>query len=467
MTTAITTYSQQEPPPRFEAVLNKPLPSNDDAERAILGAVLIDNGFMAIAADTLRPEHFYSPFSRAVYSAMLTLFDRNKPIDPIEVAELMKRDGDIQQFGGAAAVANLTYGMPMFSIGTDGDEVRRYAERIRDLAQVRRLVHVLGQLQNDAVDEGFDPKEMLERAATAVNHIATAETKRMLVAVAEVGIQIAQNARDLRDGIKPSTGLFTGFRRLDHITNGLQKSDLIVVGGRPGMGKSAFAGQLALSAARFNAGAVVAIFSLEMSKEQYVRRLISNLAEVPELQIKSGMMNDSQIYRVDQANVALADMGLFIDDSSSQTGTSMRSQLLRLQHERKRIDLVIVDYVQRMTSSHRHAQQSRQQEVSRIAQDLKTIAKDFDVPVLALSSMSRANESRAEPRPKMSDLRDSGDIESEADIVALMYRPGHYDEAIPAGNTELIIDKNRHGPTETIKLRYAGNRYQFVDEEWS
>ena len=272
MTTAIAKYEQ--PPSRFETFFNKPLPSNDDAERAILGAVLIDNGFMAVAAETLRPEHFYSPFSRAVYSAMLTLFERNKPIDPIEIVEVMKREGTAEGHS-VVAITNLTLGLPMWTISRDGDEVRRYAERVKDLAQVRNLVHVLGQLQHDAVEEGYDPKQMLERAATAVNHIATAETKRTFVPVAEIGIQIAQNARDLRNGLKPEDKLMTGFRRLNQITGGLQPSDLIVLGGRPGMGKSAFAGQLALDAARLNAGAVVAIFSLEMSKEQYVRRLIS------------------------------------------------------------------------------------------------------------------------------------------------------------------------------------------------
>ncbi len=452
--------------PRREHFLEKPLPSNEDAERATLGAIILEPRFMAVVAEELKPEDFYSPMHRMVYAAMLSLFEANRPIDPLEISETIKRQNGTDRngntsgvVGGVSTISNLTWGLPHFDLDHGAEQVRTFAQKVRKTSRVRHLIRTCHQLIEDAVSEEHEPDAMLDRAQTVINHVCTTDAKKSFTSIGELSIQIAQHIRDLRANLVSPYGLFTRFHRFDTITNGLQKANLYVLGGRPGQGKSAFAAQLAVNVTEADPGAVVAIFSLEMSKKEYTERLIASEAQVELNKVRSGVMTNEMLERVDRATANLAGLNIEIDDASSRSATSMRSQLLRLQHEKRRLDLVIVDFIQRMTTTRRT--DSRQQEVSRIAQELKSLAKDFDVPVVALSSLNRAPEGRADGRPKMADLRESGDIESEADMVAFIYRPERYGQSSDETEAELIIDKNRHGPTETVRLRFVGQFTRF------
>lgn len=456
-------------PHRNEQYLERPLPSNEDAERCVLGAIILEPRFMAVVADEVTETDFYDAKNRAIYRAMLACFESNRPLDPIEIGEKMKRtaeQGSTDYFllaGGVAGIMNLTYGLPHFDLSTGSEQVRKYAVKVKKTARVRQLIHTCGTLANDAASEQYDADAMLDRAQTIINHVCTTDTKRQFTSIGELSVELAQHIRDVRDGHKSANGLYTGFHRFDTITNGLQKSNLIVIGGRPGQGKSSFAGQVAVNVADRSPGAVVAIFSLEMSKQEYTQRLIASEAQVELNKIRSGTMTHEMLERVDAAAAKLAGLSIEIDDASSRSATSMRSQLLRLKHERQRIDLVVIDFIQRMTTTRRT--DSRQQEVSRIAQELKSLAKDFDVPVMALSSLNRAAETRADGRPKMADLRESGDIESEADLVGFIYRPSRYNESADESEAELIVDKNRHGATETVPLKFIGPFTRFTNPE--
>lgn len=456
-------------PYRNEQYLDRPLPSNEDAERAVLGAIILEPRFMAVVADEVIETDFYNPKNRAIFRAMLACFESNRPIEPIEIAEKMKQTAEpggtdfLSVAGGVAGIMNLTYGLPHYDLSSGGGQVREHAVKVKKSARVRQLIHTCGTLANDAASEQYDADAMLDRAQTIINHVCTTDTKRQFSSIGELSVELAQHIRDVRDGHKSANGLYTGFDRFDTITNGLQKSNLIVIGGRPGQGKSSFAGQVAVNVAENSPGAVVAIFSLEMSKQEYTQRLIASEAQVELNRIRSGTMTHEMLERVDAAAVKLAGLNIEIDDASSRSATSMRSQLLRLRHERKRIDLVVIDFIQRMTTTRRT--DSRQQEVSRIAQELKSLAKDFDVSVMALSSLNRAAETRGDGRPKMADLRESGDIESEADLVGFIYRPHRYGQSDDETKVELIIDKSRHGPTGTINLRFLGPMMRFTDSK--
>lgn len=466
----MTQALQTTRPYRNEQYLDRPLPSNEDAERAVLGAIILEPRFMAVVADEVIETDFYNPIHRMVYSAMLSLFESNRTIDPIWIGDELKRqktpNGKVDalaMIGGVSVISNLAYGLPHFDLHSGSEQVRDYAVKVKKTAQVRKLIRTLNTLTEDALGEEYGPDAMLDRAQTIINHVCTTDTKRQFSSIGELSVELAQHIRDVRDGHKSANGLYTGFHRFDTITNGLQKANLIVIGGRPGQGKSSFAGHVAVNVAENSPGAVVAIFSLEMSKQEYTQRLVASEAQVELNKIRSGTMTHEMLERVDAAAVKLAGLNIEIDDASSRSATSMRSQLLRLRHERKRIDLVVIDFIQRMTTTRRT--DSRQQEVSRIAQELKSLAKDFDVPVMALSSLNRAAETRADGRPKMADLRESGDIESEADLVGFIYRPSRYNESEDESAAELIVDKNRHGATETVPLKFIGPFTRFTNPD--
>lgn len=440
---------------REDQYLEKPLPSSHESERAILGSILIDNTLIAEAAEVLRPEDFYSPTHRRVYSAMLTLFDQKQAIDPILIGEELKREGAIESVGGVAAITNLSFGIPHF------DSISDYIEIVRQKKQLRDLIRTCTSITSEALAEDTATGKILTTAQTAINQVCTRDVRSDFVTVQEQGFEIYNKTVALRNREITSTGLQTGLRSLDFLTDGFQPADLIIIGGRPSMGKSSLAGKMATGACEADPEAVVPIFSLEMSKAQYVQRLISSISEVDLRRMRRGDISQSELDRVHAATVTLGKMNLVIDDSSSINALRMHSKLLKLRHEYGRLDGVFIDFLQRMSASKRT--ESRQQEVSRIAQDLKSLAKDLNIPVIALSSLSRGPEARNPPKPRMSDLRESGDIESEADIVAFVYRDHYYNENSDPNLAELIIEKHRNGPVETVKLNFMREFTKFKD----
>lgn len=444
-------------PQQRDRFIESPLPSSEDAERYVLGAILIEGALMSTVAELVKPNDFYGPLHRRVFAGMLALFESRRSIDPINIGEELKKDGPIEAIGGLSTISNLAAGLPWYSIAS-ADIIAEYCQTIKAKRRVRDLIRTCEQIQNNALDEP-DATEVLQTAQRAINAICLSDEKKGFRSLGDLSVEAVNKIAEIRNGSIEAGGLLTGLNKLDLMTGGFRKSDFIVIGARPGMGKSALAGQIALNACKENKGAVIAIFSLEMSEDQYTKRLLATKASVDLQRMQRAALNEVEMARLQQATVEFNEFNFEIDDSSSLGTVEMRSKLLGLKQKLGRVDLVIADYLQRMVTSKKT--DSRQQEVSRIAQDLKSLAKDFNVPVIALSSLSRACESRTPPRPRMSDLRESGDIESEADMVAFLYRPHYYDQSQNERLAEFIIDKHRHGPTDTVQLSFMGEFTRF------
>lgn len=432
-----------------------PLPANDEAERCVIGGVILDNRLMAQAAESLKPEDFYSSLHRRAFAAMLVLFADEKQIDPITISEELIKDGSLESVGGASAVKDISFGLPFFA------NIADYIEIVKQKKQVRDLVTACGQISARAMAQQDAPQTVLSYAQTTINAVCTNDEKQGFASLGEISEGIIEKTVALRNREIVPDGLKTDLITLDHITGGFQPSDLIIIGGRPSMGKSALAGQIAMNACRVDPNAVIPIFSLEMSKEQYTQRLICSRAGVDLQRVRTGDVELDELERLGLAAVEFSKLNIDIDDSSSINAVQMRSKLLQLKHRKGRLDGVLIDFLQRMTSSRKF--EGRQQEVSGIARDLKSLAKDLNIPVIALSSLSRECEKRQPPRPRIADLRESGDIESEADLVAFLYRPNYYDESANPKLAELLIEKHRNGATGKVDLNFLREYTRFTD----
>lgn len=450
------------PEARREQFLERPLPSSEESERAILGAILLDNSLITQAVEHVRPEDFYSPLNRRIFGAMVSLFESSRRIDPILIGEELKKDGSVESIGGVAAITNLTFGLPHFSDLSD------YLRVVREKATMRSLIRTCNQITSEALEEEEDAQSILDHAEQMIFALAEQKEREGFSHFQPVAERVFEKIQEyaLRDS-RALTGLATGFRDLDILTSGLQRSDLIILAARPSMGKTALGLNIAQRAA-ISEQAVVAIFSLEMSKEQLAMRMLSSQASVDARALRNGSLSTKDWARLAEAIGVLADTELHIDDTPGISVLEMRAKLRRLAVEQKKLDLVIVDYLQLMGSSSRR-NENRQQEVSQISRDLKALAKEFDVPVIAISQLSRAPEARNPPKPMMSDLRESGSIEQDADVVAFIYRADYYAKEIDAvpeeekNIAELIVAKQRNGPTDTIKLVFLKQFTRFED----
>jgi replicative DNA helicase len=435
------------PDNRREQFLEKPLPSSDESERVILGSILLDNSLISQAVESLKPEDFYSPLNRRVFAAMIALFEKQRQIDPILIGEELKKEGALESIGGTATITNLTFGLPHFS------NIEEYIKVVHDKAVVRTLIRTCNQITSEALAEEDDADVILDRAEQAIFALAEARTTQGFSRIAPIAERVLTRVREYAAG-EPSgiTGLSTGFREIDEMTSGMQKTDLIIIAGRPSMGKTAFCLTLAQNAALYS-GAVVAVFSLEMSKEQLVTRMLASEAHINAHRFRTGHLMTNEWERLANAIGTLSEARMFIDDTPGISVLEMRAKCRRLAAEQKRIDLIVIDYLQLMGGGKRS--ESRQQEVSQISRELKGLAKELDVPVVALSQLSRAPEARNPPKPLMSDLRESGSIEQDADVVGFIYREDYYKETEEnKGLAELIIAKQRNGPTGTVKLAF-------------
>lgn len=430
-----------------EQYLEKPLPSSLESERVILGAILLDNTLVSQAIELLSVDDFYSPLHRRVFRAMMNLFERGDKIDPILIGEELKKEGQLENIGGVATITNLTYGLPHFS------NIAHYAKIVHDKAIVRNLIKVCNQVVSEALAEEEDAEVILDHAESAIFALADERTRQGFSHIKPVAETVLAKVQEYaRRESHALTGLSTGFRDLDQMTSGLQQTDLIIVAARPSMGKTALCLTLAQNAAT-QEQAVVAVFSLEMSKEQLVMRMLSSEAKVDAHRFRSGFLTRDEWGRLAEAIGTLSEAKVFIDDTPGISVLEMRAKTRRLIAEQKKLDLIVVDYLQLMSGSKRS--ESRQQEVSAISRELKGLAKELGVPVVALSQLSRAPEARNPPKPQMSDLRESGSIEQDADVVAFIYRDEYYKPSEEnAGVAELIISKQRNGPTGTVKLAF-------------
>lgn len=435
------------PEARREQFLERPLPSSEDSERAILGAILLDNSLISQAVEQLKPEDFYSPLHRRIFGGMISLFESSKSIDPILIGEELKKDGSIESIGGVSTITNLTYGLPHFS------DLTGYIDVVKDKSVMRSLIRTCNQITSEALEEEDEARVVLDHAEQMIFALAERRTAEGFSHVQPVAERVLAKVEEYsKRETHALTGLATGFRELDEMTSGLQPSDLIIVAARPSMGKTALCLTIAQNAA-IDEKAVVGFFSLEMSKEQLVMRMMSSEAKVDAARFRRGILSREEWERLARAIGTLSEAKLFIDDTAGISVLEMRAKARRLAAEQKRLDLIVVDYLQLMGGSRRN--ENRQQEVSQISRELKGLAKELNVPVIALSQLSRAPEARNPPRPMMSDLRESGSIEQDADVVAFIYREDYYkptDEN--AGMAELLISKQRNGPTGMVKLAF-------------
>lgn len=442
-----------------EQYLEKPLPSSEDSERAVLGAVLLDNALVVHAIENLQIDDFYVPRHRKIYAAMVELFNRSTTIDPITISEELKKTSSLDSMGGIVAISSLMSGLPHFT------DIEDYVRIVSDKARLRKLIRVCNQIVSEALSEEEECDVVLEEAEERIFELSDARAREGFVPVARVADDLLEEiyAYANNDSNSDLTGLSTGFRDFDQMTSGLQKTDLIIIAARPSMGKTALCLNIAQHAG-VKLNGVVAFFSLEMSRSQLVMRMISSGARVDAKRLKTGFVSTKDWENVGKTVAEISASRIFISDKPAITISEMRANLRRLVAEQKQLDLIVVDYLQLMSGGARN--ESRQQEVSKISRELKAIAKEMNVPVIALSQLSRAPEARNPPIPTMSDLRESGSIEQDADLVAFIYREEYYNkENKDQNDATIIVSKHRNGPTGTFELSFVKQFTLF--EDWS
>lgn len=449
------------PDPARDQSLERALPNSAEAERAILGGVVLDNGLISQAIELLRPEDFYVPSHRRIFMAMIALFERGAEINPIFIGEELKKENALEAVGGISFITNLTYGLP------HSTNIAHYAKVVRGKSMLRQLIKASNKITQEALEQEDEPEIILDHAEQAIFQLADARIRQGFVHVKPVAEQLLEKIQEMEGRAAVLTGLTTGFADLDRMTSGLQRQDLVIVAARPSMGKTSFALMLAENAA-IHAGAVVGIFSLEMSKEALVMRLLCSQGNIDAQRFRNGFLSRPEWAQIAKSLGTLADARIFLDDTAGITVLEMRAKARRLAAEQKKLDLIIVDYLQLMSGSAKRFE-SRQQEVSQISRELKGLAKEMNVPVVALSQLSRAPESRSDHRPQLADLRESGALEQDADVVAFIYREEQYKTPEERNNlpedqrnvAELIVAKQRNGPTGTIDLRFTPSSMRF------
>ncbi len=436
-------------------------PQNIEAEQCVLGGILIEAGALLKVIEIIEPDDFYKESHAIIYSAIIDLFDRNEPQDLVTVHNELKRRGQLEAVGGAIYLAELTETVPVAS------NIDYYARIVRDKAILRRLINKSSDIVSMCYEEAEDVDDILEYAESAVFELSQAKIKQSFHRLKDVLKDSIKKVEDLYAKRELVTGVPSGFAELDKLTAGFQPSDLIIVAGRPSMGKTAFALNIAQHAAVAN-NIPTAIFSLEMSKEQLALRMLCSEAMVDAHKVRTGFLGREDWTRLINAAGDLSRAPLFIDDTPALSVLEMRAKARRLKSDQG-IGLVIVDYLQLMQG--RSGSERREQEISEISRSLKAMAKELNVPVIALSQLNRKVEDRPNKRPQMSDLRESGAIEQDADIIAFIYRDEVYnrDENNPRrGKAEIIVAKQRNGPTGTVVLAFVGKYSTFgnlADEE--
>ncbi len=445
------------------------LPASPEAERSILGAILLDNNLQNEALSTLRADHFFLDSHRRIYQCMADISESNRHIDIVTLTDVLLRNQALEAVGGAAYVSSLTDGVPRRS------SIEHYIRIVRDKAMLREFVHAANGLIAQAMEQTTPANEVIDSAEASIFKISEERSGQQLADVKAIAKESFGGDLDKlfqRGG--RITGVETHYSDLDEMTGGLQKSDLIIIAARPSMGKTAFAINIAENAAVLG-GKSVAVFSLEMSKEALLNRMLCSQARVDAQNMRKGFLSGEDMRKLRTALDKLVNAPIYIDDTPGISLTEMRAKARRKAMDKDGLDLIVVDYLQLMTASAPGGRryENRTQEVSAISRGLKEIAKELKVPVIALSQLSRAPETRGgkDSEPKLSDLRESGSIEQDADIVMFLYRPEYYDRNNPAleGNARIIVGKHRNGPTDTIQLAFIKGSTRFetlLRSEW-
>ncbi|MGC6416195.1 MAG: replicative DNA helicase [Bradymonadia bacterium] len=428
-----------------------------EAEQAVLGAIILDNGALDRVAETLGVDDFYLPQNKTVFESMIALSDESKPIDTVTLATILDQQSKLEEVGG------MEYLLALDQTSATAINVGHHAKIVHDLAELRRLISACTTVVEKAQSGDYEEQSVLfDEAQQLIFEIGAKQNQGSFVSMNDALKDVLDNVRNAFENKISVTGTPTGFTDLDNLTSGLNAGDLVILAGRPGMGKTAVALNMASNAARMK-GCTVAVFSLEMPTAQLAARMLACEAEVNSRSMRTGHLVNQDIERLVAAVRRMNDWSVEIDDTAGATIMEVRSKCRRLASDRNLppLGLIMIDYLQLMRSP---TARSREQEISEISRNLKGLAKELGVPVVALSQLNRGVESRPNKRPMMSDLRESGAIEQDADIIMFVYRDEYYHEdSEDKGLAELIVAKQRNGPLGTVKLKFFIEHSRFVN----
>jgi replicative DNA helicase len=447
----------------LEDNLRKVPPQNLEAESSVLGGILLDNEAINQVLELLRPEDFYRESHRKIYRAMIELSDRSEPVDLITLSDCLTARGDIDAVGGSAYLASLADFVPSAA------NISYYARIVREKSILRSLISAATDIATRGFEEQGNIEEFLDTAEKVIFDISEKKIKASFVAVGDMIKDTLKAVEKLYERKEMVTGVATGYNDLDRLTSGLQPADLIVIAGRPSMGKTAFSLNIATNAAFKGVG--VAVFSLEMAKEQLVLRMLCSEARVDNSKMRSGYLGERDFPKLASAAGRLHEAPIYVDDTPAIGILELRAKARRLVRDRtKKVGLIVVDYLQLMRGM--GAASNREQEISEISRSLKALAKELNVPVIAISQLNRRVEDRGDKRPMMSDLRESGAIEQDADVIMFIYREEVYNQKTDnKGVAEVIVAKQRNGPIDTVSLTFLSEYTRFENyterEEYS
>ncbi len=429
-------------------------PQNIEAEQSVLGSLLLDKEAIIKVADLITPEDFYRGDHQTIFLAMLKLFEKRLPIDVVTVSEELEKLKKFEEVGGATYLTTLVNVVPTAS------HVANYAQIVQQKATLRRLLAAASKISELGYREDNEISTILDNAEQSLFSVSQKHLKQSFVALKDVLADSFERIDELHRNKGVLRGVPTGFRDVDELLSGFQDSDLVIIAARPSMGKTAIVTNIAAHAA-IKEKRSVGFFSLEMSRDQLAERLLSLESGVDSWKLRTGNLSDDDFPKIGYAMGTLADAPIYIDDSPGLTITEIRSKCRRLQMEHG-LDLVVVDYLQLISGQSRGGEQNRVQEISEISRNLKTLARELNVPVVALSQLSRAVESRPDKRPMLSDLRESGSIEQDADVVMFIYRDEYYHkDSDRKGITELLVRKHRNGPVGDVELLFIPEQTRF------
>ncbi|HRI01862.1 MAG TPA: replicative DNA helicase [Saprospiraceae bacterium] len=433
-------------------------PQANDLEEAVLGSIMLDKNAINEALEVLRPESFYKPVHQKIFNAMMILFNQTQPIDILSVSEQLRKSKQLDEVGGLPFILELSNKV------SSSANIGHYARIVSQKYLQRELIRVSTLVIKDAFEDTKDVFDMLDSAEQNLYAITDKNLRRGYESVGSLAYQAQKQLELLAQNTEQVVGIPSGFPDLDKITSGWQKSNLIIVAARPGMGKTSFTLALARNAA-MDFRKPVALFSLEMNNLELVNRLISMEAEVEGGKLRSGKLTDPEWTKIHSAIQSLSDAPIYIDDTPSLNVFELRAKCRRL-HQHHGVSLVIIDYLQLMTMGSNDKRGSREQEISSISRALKSLAKELNIPVIALSQLNRAAETQGSKRPQLSHLRESGAIEQDADMVLFIYRTDYYElddkQEIPKGYTELIIAKHRNGAVGSVFMKFKNDFAKFV-----
>ena len=435
---------------------NRMPPQNIEAEKAVLGAMLIKKDAIIEVQEILRPEDFYREAHKVAYEAMLKLTDNEEAVDIVTLTEELRKEEQLERVGGVRFVTDIANTVPTAA------NISYHAKIVKEKAELRRLIDAATAIAAAAYEDTDEVANIMDDAEKRILAVAAGQSTDGFEPMKTILLRTFDRINDLYDSKGNITGISTGFKDLDNLTSGLQPSDLVLVAARPSMGKTAFTLNMASYIGLHNLG-TVAFFSLEMSKEQLMQRMLCSEGGIDAQRLRTGQLEDEEWTRLVETANRLNNAPIFIDDTADITVMEMRSKARRLKAEHG-LSVIFIDYLQLMQGRPSKNNDNRQQEISEISRSLKALARELNVPVIALSQLSRSVESRQVKRPMLSDLRESGSLEQDADIVMFLYREDYYDKDTEAKNiTEVIIAKHRNGPVDTIKLFFQKEFTKFRD----